>query len=188
MQPTRITYMQVFMHENAHSYCYCAWEHDKWKAPYFSLLLQLPCKLSCTLRVCMESRGAYQDTVCMHISVLLSKGKTLPSIIHSNTSTQCKICGLKFSLRQAHDIPWQGASTAQLKKIDPEDIKKYQCIHRMIQPANISSKTTVCNKSDRIYQDQPLTVIKILETALHRAFAYEYNLTGTTIFQWYTVN
>ena len=30
----------------------------------------------------------------------------------------------------------KSASTAQLKKTDPEDIKKQQCIHRMIQPAN----------------------------------------------------
>jgi hypothetical protein len=69
------------------------------KAPYFSLLLHLPGKLSCTLRVCMESSGAYQHTVYIHISVVLSKGKTLPSIIHLSTSTQCKICGLKFSLK-----------------------------------------------------------------------------------------
>jgi len=36
--------------------------------------------------------------------------------------------------------------------------KKYQCIHRMIQPANISSKTTVCNKlyllGSTTYSDQ----------------------------------
>jgi hypothetical protein len=56
-----------------------------------------------------------------------------------------------FSVRQTPDIPYQGASTAQLNKTDPDNIKKYQCIHRMIQSANISGKTAMCNKAELIY-------------------------------------